>query len=44
MTEPKPSQRIDARIDELGDWRGEILARLRGVILAADPEITEDWK
>jgi hypothetical protein len=44
MTEPKPSQRIDARIAELGDWRGEILARLRGVILAADPEITEDWK
>ncbi|WP_334182573.1 DUF1801 domain-containing protein [Novosphingobium sp.] len=44
MTEPGPSQRIDARIDELGDWRGEVLARLRGVILAADPEITEDWK
>lgn len=44
MTESKPSQRIDARIAELGDRRGEMLARLRGVILAADPEITEDWK
>jgi hypothetical protein len=42
--EPMPSQRIDARIAELGDWRGEMLARLREVILAADAEITEDWK
>lgn len=42
--EPMPSQRIDARIAELGDWRGEMLARLRKVILAADAEITEDWK
>jgi hypothetical protein len=44
MAEPGPSQRIDARIAELGDWRGEMLARLRKVILAADAEITEDWK
>lgn len=43
-TEPTPSQRIDARIAELGDWRGEMLARLRRVILAADPEVIEEWK
>ena len=39
-----PSQRIDARIEELGDWRGEMLARLRAVIKQADPEVVEDWK
>ncbi len=43
-TEQTPSQRIDARIAELGDWRGEMLARLRRVILAADPEVIEEWK
>ena len=39
-----PSQRIDARIKELGDWRGEMLGRLRGFIKQADPEIVEEWK
>jgi hypothetical protein len=38
-----PSQLIDQRIAELGDWRGE-LARLRGLVKAADPEIVEEWK
>ncbi|HRI18009.1 MAG TPA: DUF1801 domain-containing protein [Burkholderiaceae bacterium] len=35
---------IDARIAELGGWRGEMLARLRALVLAADPEIIEEWK
>ena len=39
-----PSQLIDARIEELGDWRGEMLSRLRGVIKEADPEVVEEWK
>ena len=39
-----PSQLIDARIKELGDWRGKLLARLRALIKAADPEIVEEWK
>ena len=39
-----PSQLIDARIKELGDWRGEMLARVRGVIKQADPEVVEEWK
>src|SRR5215469_6035491 len=39
-----PSQLIDARIKELGDWRGETLARLRALIKEADPEIVEEWK
>src|SRR5678815_3323303 len=39
-----PSARIDARIAELGDWRGEMLARLRALIHDADPEIVEEWK
>lgn len=39
-----PSQRIDDRIAELGDWRGETLARLRALIKAADPEVIEEWK
>lgn len=38
------SARIDAKITELGDWRGEVLARVRAIILAADPEIVEEWK
>jgi hypothetical protein len=38
------SDKIDAKIHELGDWRGELLARLRAVVLAADPEIVEEWK
>lgn len=39
-----PTERIDARIAELGDWRGATLARLREVILSADPAIVEEWK
>src|SRR5215208_1747785 len=39
-----PSQLIDARIEELGDWRGEMLSRLRGLINEADPEVVEEWK
>lgn len=39
-----PAQMIDARIEELGDWRGEMLARLRAVVRQADPEIVETWK
>ncbi len=38
------SQRIDARIAELGDWRGETLAQIRAVITRADPEVIEEWK
>lgn len=39
-----PSQLIDARIEELGDWRGETLARVRKLIREADPEVVETWK
>jgi hypothetical protein len=39
-----PSQLIDARIKELGDWRGEMLGRLRRLIKEADPEVVEEWK
>src|SRR5687767_12732764 len=39
-----PSRLIDARIEELGDWRGETLARLRALIKEADPEVIEEWK
>ena len=39
-----PSQLIDARIKELGDWRGEMLSRLRALIREADPEVVEEWK
>jgi hypothetical protein len=35
---------IDARINELGDWRGKMLAKLRAIIHKADPEIVEEWK
>lgn len=38
------SRRIDERIRELGDWRGEALARVRKIIREADPEIVEEWK
>lgn len=38
------SQLIDARIDELRDWRGATLARLRSLIRQADPEVVEEWK
>ncbi|HEX4307615.1 MAG TPA: DUF1801 domain-containing protein [Solirubrobacterales bacterium] len=39
-----PSQLIDQRIAELGDWRGETLARVREIVKAADPEVEETWK
>jgi hypothetical protein len=39
-----PSQLIDARIKELGDWRGEMLARVRTLIKQADPDVVEEWK
>lgn len=39
-----PSELIDARISELQDWRGELLASLRALITAADPGVTEEWK
>jgi hypothetical protein len=38
------SQLIDARIEELSDWRGEMLARIRALIQRADPEVLEEWK
>lgn len=38
------SQLIDARIHELGDWRGEMLARLRNLVKQADPDVIETWK
>jgi hypothetical protein len=38
------SQLIDARIKELGDWRGEMLSRLRSLVKVADPEVVEEWK
>jgi hypothetical protein len=43
MTE-SPSKLIDARIKELGDWRGETLARIRKLIKQADPDVVEEWK
>ena len=39
-----PSQLIDARIKELGDWRGSMLGRLRALVKEADPEVIEEWK
>jgi hypothetical protein len=39
-----PSELIDARVAELGDWRGETLARVRAIIKSADPEVEETWK
>jgi hypothetical protein len=39
-----PSDLIDGRIQELGDWRGEMLSRVRALIKEADPEVTEEWK
>ena len=38
------SEQIDARIRELGDWRGEMLSRLRALVKLADPEVVEEWK
>ena len=41
---PSPSRQIDARIEELGGWRGETLARIRALIKQADPDVVETWK
>jgi hypothetical protein len=42
--EKSPSRMIDEKIEELSDWRGETLSKLRGLIQDADPEIAEEWK
>ena len=44
LSQKSPSQLIDARITELGDWRGETLARVRSLIKAACPDVVEEWK
>jgi len=41
---PSPSQLIDARIKELGDWRGQMLSQLRALVKEADPGVVEEWK
>jgi hypothetical protein len=41
---PSPAKMIDGRIKELGDWRGEMLARVRGLIKEAAPDVVEEWK
>jgi hypothetical protein len=43
-TSKSPSELIDERIAELGDWRGDMLGRLRAVVHDADPEVVEEWK
>lgn len=43
-SETEASKRIDERIKELGDWRGETLAKVRAIITTVDPEIVEEWK
>jgi hypothetical protein len=42
--ETDASEQIDQRIDELGDWRGETLSRVRALIRDADPDVVEEWK
>jgi hypothetical protein len=44
LAEKTASQLIDARIEDLGDWRGETLSRLRTLVHEADPEVVEEWK
>ena len=44
MKSKSPSQLIDARIKELGDWRGKVLSRLRALVKEADPDVVEEWK
>jgi hypothetical protein len=44
MADKTPSELIDERIEELGGWRGETLARVRALVKQADPEIVEEWK
>jgi hypothetical protein len=42
--ETNASEQIEARIRELGDWRGQVLSRVRGIIKEADPDVVEEWK
>ena len=44
MADPSPSELIDQRIADLGDWRGELLGRLRALIKEAEPGVEEEWK
>jgi len=44
MNETSASKQIDERIEELGDWRGETLSKVRAIIKQADPEVVEEWK
>jgi len=44
VADESPSQKVDTRIEELGDWRGKTLSRLRALIRQADPEVVEEWK
>ena len=44
MESTSPSQLIDERIKELGDWRGKLLSRLRALVKEADPDVVEEWK
>ena len=44
MSELSPSEKIDERIRELGDWRGQMLSRLRALIKQAIPDVVEEWK
>lgn len=44
QTSMSPSELIDARIKELGDWRGKMLSQLRTLVKEADPEVVEEWK
>jgi hypothetical protein len=44
MAEESPAQKIDARIEELGDWRGDVLALVRKLIRQTDPDVVEEWK
>jgi len=44
QAEKSPSQLIDARIEELADWRGEVLSLVRSLIKQADPDVVEEWK
>lgn len=42
--EPTPSELIDGRIEELGDWRGDLLAQVRKIVKQAAPDVVEEWK
>jgi hypothetical protein len=44
VVDDSPAKKIDARIAELGDWRGEVLAHVRELIKKADPDVVEEWK